>query len=70
MTRVHPFRGLSAAVSLIMRPMPTATPRPIVLATVRPGPGSIVAVEHAHEAQRLDAVAGSEFVDDRLRSLE
>jgi len=38
---------------------------------VRPNRGaSIVAADLDHDAQRLDAVAGSEFVDDRIRLRE
>jgi hypothetical protein len=38
---------------------------------VHPNRGpSIVAADLDHDAQRLDAVAGSEFVDDRIRLRE
>jgi len=38
---------------------------------VQPNRGpSIVAADLDHDAQRLDAVAGSEFVDDRIRLRE
>jgi nucleoside-diphosphate-sugar epimerase len=38
---------------------------------VRPGARlSVIAADRDHDASRLDAVAGGEFVDDRIRLLE
>ena len=43
----------------------------IVVREIQPSGGaSIMVADRGHHAERLDAVAGSEFVDDRIRRRE
>ncbi len=69
------LRFLGAADEALGKEVSTrrAAVRPALVgaAQVRPSPrASFVAIDGAHNAERPDAVAGSEFVDDRIRLQE
>ena len=58
--------------TMVRSPTPAADGHAMVdTEGVRPGAGgSFIAADRHHDAERLDAVAGCEFIDDRIRLLE
>jgi hypothetical protein len=70
MTRSNALRGLSAAVVVGARSTPASEVRSTAHVGRPRARDLFIAEDHDDDAGRVDAVAGSEFVDDRVRSVE